>query len=171
MKEIFLLVLLFVANSAQSEVVQQDADGFQIKIETRVQASAHDAYRQFLRVDEWWVADHTWFGDAKALRIEAKAGGCFCEQKGDRQVLHMLVSYVDPGKEIRLIGGLGPLQMMGVQGGMRWQFVDDKNGGSKIIQTYTVTGSSMQKLDQLAAIVDKVQTQQQQSLAQQLGTH
>jgi hypothetical protein len=30
----------------------------------------------------------------------------------------MAVSYVEPNTELRMIGGLGPLQIMGVQGGM-----------------------------------------------------
>ena len=56
------------------------------------------------------------------MTIEAKAGGCFCEKSEEKEVLHMTVSYVEPNKEIRMVGGLGPLQMLGVHGGMSWKF-------------------------------------------------
>ena len=115
------IFLLALSLNVHADVISSDEHGFEIYIEKTVLVDHKTAYEQFLRVGEWWNADHTWFGDAGNLSIEAKAGGCFCETSGDRQVLHMTVSFVDPGNEVRMVGGLGPLQMMGVHGGMSWK--------------------------------------------------
>ena len=60
--------------------------------------------------------DHTWWGRASRLSIDARAGGCFCEIAGKRQAQHMQVVFADPGKLLRMSGGLGPLQGMGLSG-------------------------------------------------------
>ncbi len=63
----------------------------------------------------------------------------------------MIVSYVDPGTEIRLIGGLGPLQAMAIVGTMSLKFVPidddtnvtsppDKKDQTNIVFEYRVSG-------------------------------
>lgn len=47
-----------------------------------------------------------------------RVGGCFCEINGDQQAWHMAVSFVDPGKTLRLTGGLG-LQLGGLANYLR----------------------------------------------------
>ncbi len=165
-KLLFLLVLSFNVNS---DVISSSDHGFEISIERTVMTDQKTAYEQFLRIGEWWNADHTWFGDAGTLSIEAKAGGCFCEKSGDKEVLHMTVSYVEPGKEVRMLGGLGPLQMMGVHGGMSWQFVAVGENETKIIHHYQVTGYMEGGLTSLAPIVDQVQTIQVEGLVSRLN--
>ena len=103
---------------ARPYVVSQQVDGLLDGL------TAAAAYDRFVAVDEWWVESHTWYGSRENLRIDARAGGCFCEISGDNQVLHMLVTYVQPGVELKMTGGLGPLQMMGLHGGMSWRFVE-----------------------------------------------
>ncbi len=167
---IFLAGLLsLVCVSSQAEVQKSAADGFQIQIKTTVNTTPEKAYQQFIKVNEWWSSDHSWFGDQKNFSIEAKAGGCFCEKLNDKQVLHMTVTYVEPNKELRMVGGLGPLQMMGVHGGMSWQFNAIDNGSTEIVQSYTVSGFSGLELDKLAPIVDKVQVLQQTLLTQKIN--
>ena len=80
----------------------------------------------------------------------------------------MLVTYVQPGREIRMVGGLGPLQMMGVHGGMRWTFEALPAGGTRITQTYNVTGYAQGGLGRLADIVNAVQTGQHDALVSKL---
>ncbi len=160
-----VLCLLVLSAAAQAEVVRSDAQGFQIRIETDIQAPPMAVYKQFLKVGEWWNDEHTWFGDAAGLSIKARAGGCFCEKNGRREAVHMTVSYVDPGKEVRLIGGLGPLQMMGIHGGMSWTFTANENGGTRVVQQYQVTGSIAGGMQALAPVVDQVQSIQQNGLA------
>ena len=168
MKQLVIILSLLMIAPIQAEVVSAGQNGFIIQIERTSKASPEEAYAQFLRVSEWWNGDHSWFGDARALSIEPKVGGCFCEKDGDRQALHMLVSFVDPGKEVRMIGGLGPLQMMGVTGGMSWQF-KAKETGSTIIHRYHVTGYNEQGWKDFSAIVDSVQSLQMDGLARALN--
>lgn len=163
------LLLLALAVNVNADVVSSGLNGFEINIERTAAVNAQTAYEQFLDAGEWWNADHTWFGDAAGLYIEPKVGGCFCEKTADKQALHMTVSYIDPGKEVRMIGGLGPLQMMGVHGGMSWRFVAVGEKQTKIIQHYQVTGFAKDGLAGLAPIVDQVQTNQHERLVSLLN--
>ena len=45
----------------------------------------------------------------------------------------MRVSFVDPGVEVRMLGGLGPLQMMGLHGAMSWRFEPRQDGGTVLV--------------------------------------
>ncbi len=169
MKNSLLLMCLLVLSFTNSaEVIFSDKYGFTLEIKQQVNVDQSIAYQQFLRIDQWWNAEHTYFGDSSKLILQAKAGGCFCEINGKKQVLHMTVSYVEPNKEIRLLGGLGPLQMMAVQGAMSWQFKKLNNNSTMIIQRYHVTGAIKGGLDKLAPIVDKVQTGQLNKLVEKL---
>jgi len=168
-KQAFLLIFLLNFSAyAESKVLAKNAHGFTIQIEETVSVDSKKAYQQFVNVGQWWNAEHSYFGKSENFSIQAKAGGCFCEIDGKRQVLHMTVSLVDPGKEIRMIGGLGPLQMMGVSGGMSWKFVSLGKNQSKIIHRYQVSGSIDGGLDSLAEIVDKVQQRQLLALVSKL---
>lgn len=166
-----LLALLLLPLYLDAEVISSAANGFTIQIERQVAVKPAAAYQQFIEVGDWWNADHTYYGKSDNLTIDAKAGGCFCEIEGDKQVLHMTVSFVEPGKEIRMIGGLGPLQMMGVHGGMSWQFVPVGKNNTKIIHRYQVTGYMEGGLDKLAPIVNKVQTLQVDLLVKKLNAN
>ncbi|TQV88347.1 SRPBCC domain-containing protein [Aliikangiella coralliicola] len=156
MKKFVFLLTLVLSFNLQAELISQDDYGFEIKIEKTVPVSQAKAYQQFLNVGQWWNAEHTWFGRSENLSIEAKAGGCFCEFNGDKQALHMLVSYVHPNNEIRMIGGLGPLQGLGVHGGMSWRFVKIDENKTKIIFNYKVVGRMEGGLKTLGPVVDGV---------------
>ena len=78
--------------------------------------------------------------------------------------------FVDPNNEIKLIGGLGPLQMMGVQGGMSWKFEKTEDNKTKIIHHYQVSGYMKDGLDKLSKAVDFVQTTQVERLVSQIKT-
>ena len=165
MKNVFGWLLFACIFNVNAEVIDNDKHGFSIKIETVVKADAATSYQQFLRIGEWWDADHTWFGQSENLSIIPRVGACFCEISGDKEVLHMTVSFVNPNNEIRMIGGLGPLQMLGVHGGMSWKFEEISPAETKIIHQYQVTGFATDGLDKLAPIVDSVQTIQVKALA------
>jgi hypothetical protein len=158
------VLLLVLALNAHADVLSSGPNGFEINIERTAMVDAQTAYAQFLRVDEWWHPEHTWFGDASGLYIEPNVGGCFCEKSTDKAALHMTVSYIVPGKEVRMVGGLGPLQMMGVHGGMSWRFVAVGDSETKIIQHYQVSGFAKDGLAGLAPVVDQVQTLQHERL-------
>ncbi|GLX77061.1 ATPase [Thalassotalea insulae] len=167
---IFSLLSLFVSMQSWAEVLGSDKHGFIIKLVQQVKTTPEKAYQQFIHIGQWWHSDHTWFGDATKLSLTPKVGSCFCEINGDKQALHMTVSYVEPNKEIRLIGGLGPLQMLGVHGGMSWSFTPLDNYHTEIILHYQVSGFTEQGLDKLAPIVDKVQSLQFNRLLNKLQT-
>ncbi len=164
MKNLPFLLLLISSLNIHAEVVSSSLQGFTIEIESEVSVDSQSAYRRFLEIGKWWNPEHTYFGKSENLYIEEKANGCFCETEGDKQVLHMIISYVEPGKEIRMIGGLGPLQMMGVNGGMSWRFMPTGKSTTKIIHRYQVVGYTSGGLKDLAPVVDQVQTLQVNNL-------
>ncbi len=67
----------------------------------------------------------------------------------------MTVVFAAPGKELRMTGGLGPLQMLGVTGTLIWKIAADGNG-SQLELTYRVGGYRAGGLGELAAPVDAV---------------
>ncbi len=163
---IFLALLLWVASPvAYSEVTAAGENGFSVHHTVPLDVSPADAYRAITdEVGNWWIADHTWSGDSANLSIDARAGGCFCETLADGgSMQHMQVTWAQPDKELRMTGGLGPLQMMGVHGGMQW-LLEPAENGSVLEYHYTVTGFSPDGLTGLAPIVDAVQGQQLEAL-------
>ena len=164
-----LLIFMFFSNILYAQVIQKDKYGFKIEINKTVNVSAAVAYNQFLNISHWWNKDQTWFGKSENLTLEPRAGGCFCEKSQGREVLHMTVSYVEPNKELRMIGGLGPLQMMGIQGSMSWKFTELSQSKTQITHTYQVVGFTPDGLDKLSAIVDKVQGIQIASLVSKIN--
>lgn len=164
MKATMIFGAMFLSAISSAEVISQANEGFHIKSSVSVPVSAMQAYHGFLDIGSWWIEDHTWFGKAANLSLDPVAGGCFCEIDGDRQVQHMTVAYVNPGKAVRLTGGLGPLQQMGVSGTLSFQFVGISDTETMIVQEYRVSGYYSEGLDTLAAVVDQVQTAQLLSL-------
>lgn len=167
MKHLILLAF-FLPTISLADVVNKGEAGFNLRITGNVNTTPAEAFAQFIQIGEWWVKSHTWFGNADNLSIDARPGGCFCEKSGDREALHMLVTYVDPGQELKMVGGLGPLQMMGLQGGMSWRF-EATDTGTRITQTYNVSGYAPGGLSDIADIVDAVQTQQLNALVNKLN--
>ncbi|QBG37359.1 SRPBCC domain-containing protein [Litorilituus sediminis] len=167
--KLLVIALLVISPASHSEVISKADNGFVINIEVQVPVDTETAYLQFLKVSQWWHPDHTWFGKSENLTIDAKVGGCFCEIEGDKQALHMLVTYVEPNKEVRMTGGLGPLQMLGVHGGMAWKFTHIDADKTKISFQYQVTGYVEGGLDKLADIVNKVQALQINRLQEKLS--
>ena len=153
---------------AQAEVTAKSSNGFSLEITAQVNASPEKVYQQFLNIGQWWDSDHTYSGDAANLHLEPKAGGRFYEKDSDMEVLHMTVTYVNPNKAVHLTGGLGPLQMMGVHGGMSWQFKELASGKTEIVHRYQVSGFAEGGLDKLAEVVDRVQAGQVARLKQTL---
>ncbi len=159
-----------VAPCALAEVKDAGPDGFTVENSQWVPATPEVAWKAFVHdVGQWWPADHTWWGDASKLSISEKAGGCFCEVNGNREAWHMTVNFVDPGKLMRMTGGLGPLQGMGLNGALEWRFAPE-NDGTRITLHYRVGGYSPDDLSKFAAVVDKVQGSQLAGLADHVRT-
>jgi hypothetical protein len=81
------------ASPVWAEVKDASPEGFTLENTVRVPVDAETAWQALVEdVDTWWPPDHTWWGAESALSIEARAGGCFCERKGDAEAQHMLVT-------------------------------------------------------------------------------
>ena len=153
---------------AHGAVVDASPAGFTVENSETVPVTADAAWQALVAdVGRWWPADHTWWGDASKLSIDARAGGCFCEIDGPRQAWHMSVHFVDPGKLLRMTGGLGPLQGLGLHGALEWRLAAVE-GGTRITLHYRVGGYSPDDLSKFAPVVDQVQAQQLGGLARHL---
>ncbi|MDD3763088.1 MAG: hypothetical protein PHP86_07350 [Nevskiales bacterium] len=153
-------LLLACAMPLHAEVLDSSAFGFTVENRHVVRADPQTAWRALVAdVDRWWPKDHSWFGEASTLRIEPVAGGCFCESDGERQVEHMRIAFVDPGRLLRMLGGLGPMQGMGLHGALDWR-IEAVEAGTALTLRYVVGGYSTEDLTRLAPVVDRVQRQQ-----------
>lgn len=156
---------------AAGEVTAAAAHGFTVRAETAVAARPETVWRMLTaHVGEWWDGAHTYSGQAGNLYIETRPNGCFCENLGeDGAVVHLTVTFVEPGRMLRLTGGLGPLGLMGVNGNMTWS-LSAGEGGTRIALDYAVGGYDPRGLDQIAPAVDRVLSEQLQRLKRFIET-
>jgi len=147
--------------SARGEVMSASAGGFSVKSSVEVPVAPARAYEALVRdVGAWWDSAHTFWEDAGNLSIDARPGGCFCERaSGGRAARHGVVVYVDPGKELRINGAMGPMQTMGVTGVLSF-VIRPAGTGSKIELLYNAGGFVPDGLDKLAPVVDRVWVEQ-----------
>ena len=155
---------LLASNNAEAIVSAQSKQHFSVKIETTIKAPVEEVYQQFINVGDWWESSHTWFGDASKMYIEPRANGCFCEVNGDKEAMHMTVSMVMPNKNVQMVGGLGPLQSMGVYGHMSWNFEEKTKGLTTLTMTYLVKGLVGEESNMMAKAVDSVLNTQVKNL-------
>ncbi|HUP92667.1 MAG TPA: SRPBCC domain-containing protein [Solimonas sp.] len=163
------LLAALACTPAGARVIDSSAGGFTIENVVTVPVDAATAWKALVEdVDHWWPKGHSWWGKEGKFSIEPRAGGCFCETAGARSAMHMTVAFVDPGKMLRMVGGLGPLQGMGLNGAMDWR-LDPTEGGTKITLHYVAGGYTTQDLAKFVAVVDQVQGIQLGGLAQFLS--
>jgi len=164
------VVVLATAGPVAAEVKDATGSGFTIENAIQVPVEPGKAWKALVEdVDRWWPADHTWWGAESVLSIEPRAGGCFCERHGERQALHMLVTFVDPGKLLRMTGGLGPLQGMGLSGALEFRLAPAAGGATTVVMYYRAGGYTPDDLSKFAPVVDRVQALQLGGLAALLG--
>ena len=162
------IVAAMAFGTARAEVKDSAPNGFTIENSQVVPVDAATAWKALVDdVGRWWPKDHTWWGDASKLSIQARAGGCFCEVDGERQAWHMTVTFVDPGSTLRMTGGLGPLQGMGLDGALEWRFAKAAEG-TKITLWYRAGGYTPDDINKFVPVVDQVQGQQLGGLADYL---
>ncbi|TXH03834.1 MAG: SRPBCC domain-containing protein [Nevskiaceae bacterium] len=171
MRRLRLLVPLILATPlARAEVVAASAAGFEVRDSAVVKAPPDRVYAGLLQIGRWWNPQHTWSGDAAHLSLDAKPGGCFCETLPDGGgVRHMTVSFVMPGKLLRLDGALGPLQGEGLAGSMTWSLAP-ADGGTTLTLDYKVGGYAARPLPEWAGAVDGVLAEQFQRLRRWIET-
>lgn len=150
---------LLTAPTAQAEVTDLSVIGFTVTASAQVDSDRAQAYAQLLKIGDWWFSDHTWFGDAQAMTIEARAGGCWCEVKGKKSAVHGVVSHINPGSLLRLNAQLGPLQELAVSGVLTFS-LEATGSGTQLNATYTVSGLTAEKAKEWAPAVDYVINEQ-----------
>lgn len=164
------LICSLMATPSFAKVLYITEHGFAVENKIHVE-NKQDAWQALVgEVDNWWPKDHTWWGKEGQLSIDPVAGGCFCEDAESRSAEHMRISYVDPNKTLRMTGGLGPLQGLGMYGALEWQFADSDKGAT-VTLTYRVNGYTEGGFEQLAPVVDKVQGIQLSSLKTHLSNN
>lgn len=151
-----------------AEVKSASAAGFSIENVQEVPVDVATAWQALVNdVDRWWPREHTWWGEAATMSIDPRAGGCFCEIAGAQQAQHMTITFVDPPRLLRMLGGLGPLQGMGLHGALEWQ-LEPAAAATRITLRYQVGGYTPEDLSQFAPAVDQVQGLQLGGLADYL---
>ena len=161
-KMVFWSALLMAgSNLTRAEVKDSSALGFTIQDTVFIAADPIEVYHALVvDIGRWWDSTHTFSGYATNLSIDDKAGGCFCEKlENGGSVRHLEVVFADPGKTLRMVGGLGPLQAMAVTGVMTWS-ISNTNSGTTVKVNYVIGGYCPGGLQKMAPLVDKVIFQQ-----------
>ncbi|HEX5184691.1 MAG TPA: SRPBCC family protein [Allosphingosinicella sp.] len=163
------LAALAPASPAAAAVKGAAPGGFEVESSAVVAASPASVYAMLGRPGEWWAPAHTYSHDARNLTLALRAGGCFCERLPTTggSVEHLRVVYADPGRMLRLQGGLGPLQGEGVAGSLTVTLKAVPQG-TEIVMNYIVGGYLRADDANLAPIVDRVLAEQLARLAARL---
>lgn len=136
---IIALLILLITSTGHAEVVHQSASGFHIRHRLVLSAEPKAVYQALSRVGRWWESAHSFSGDARNLSLEAKAGGCFCEQGKGMSIEHARVIHADKNKRLRLVGALGPLQELAVSGTLSFT-LKPETSGTELLLDYRVSG-------------------------------
>ncbi|MEQ8487007.1 MAG: hypothetical protein RIB46_21800 [Pseudomonadales bacterium] len=167
----WLVVCLWLAAGASAEVTSSGPGGFVSEHELIVDGTPERVFTALtVEVASWWDATHSYSGDAANFSLTPEPGGCFCERlPGGGGVEHMRVVFAQPGRLLRLEGGLGPLQGMGVSGAMDFALEPAGEDRTRLRYRYAVSGFAPGGLEALAMPVDQVQLGQLQRLAAHLS--
>lgn len=165
MRMFLVAAFLLTAIPAHADVVSKAPDGFTISTSGEVALPVDQAWRRLVTPKSWWSDAHTYSGKAANVRLTEKAGGCWCEIWDGNEVEHARVVSLFKNQMLRVEGAFGPLQEMAVSGAMTYTLAPGKDAKhTKITITYTVTGSALSKLDEIAGPVDSVLVEQFQGL-------
>jgi uncharacterized protein YndB with AHSA1/START domain len=151
-----VLIALFLPVATPAAVVQSSPDGAIVKHHFHIAASPQAAWNVLVHPELWWPSDHTWSGDRANLRLEAQAGGCFCENWGESSAEHGRIVMAQPGTLLRIRGALGPMQEMAVTAVLTVKLAATDSGGTEATVTYRISGDASHKLDAFIPAVDQV---------------
>lgn len=154
---------LMVAGPARADVASSSASSFLIQAEAEVATTPENAWRAVTRPGQWWNGAHTYSGDAANIRVDLRAGGCWCERWGrDQSVEHgrvVMVMEHEGTRTLRYVAPLGPLQELAVNAVLTYTVTPHANG-AKITMTYRVSGDPGLNLAEVAPFVDAVLMEQ-----------
>jgi uncharacterized protein YndB with AHSA1/START domain len=165
-----LLGTLSLLQPARAEVQSVGANGFEVRETVHVAAAAEKSFAALLQPARWWSSEHTFSGNAANLVLDARAGGCWCENLPDGgSVEHLHVVFIAPGKVLRLRGALGPFQSMGVEGSLTWTLKPSANG-TEISVSYAVGGYAKDGFEGASKAADRVLGEQMERLRKIIET-
>jgi uncharacterized protein YndB with AHSA1/START domain len=149
---------LSLATPAQAEVVQATPAGFELSQAITIDVPIARAWAALKLPQRWWDKDHTYSDDSANLYLDAQATGCFCEKLPDSKgsVEHAHIVYVAPGRMIRMVGSLGPLQAEAVTGTLTFKLDPEGDDKTRLTLSYVVGGYVRAGADTLAPKVDEV---------------
>lgn len=164
-----IAIALALAAPSQAEITASNETSFVSRHVIEVTASPMQIWTQFIAPAGWWSGAHTYSGNAANLYMDAQATGCFCEllplpegaPAGTRRgsVEHLRIVYAEPGRVMRLQGGLGPLQSEAVNGTLTVT-LRAQDGKTRILWEYVVAGYIRQGAPTMAPLVDRVLAEQ-----------
>lgn len=158
-----LPLIMAVIPAARAEVVSKADTGFVVRSSGLTGKSPREAWAVLTTPSGWWDKEHTWSGDSANLTLDPRAGGCFCEtlalpdgapasaRRGS--VEHMRIIFADPGKVLRMSGGLGPLQSEALVATLTIT-LKPVGGGTRILWEYVTAGYMRFKPEEIAPSVD-----------------
>jgi uncharacterized protein YndB with AHSA1/START domain len=135
-----VLALLLAAAPAAAQPMPPPGS-FDVTIDRTLNAPPAVAYDRLVHVEGWWASAHTYSGDATNLNLDARAGGCWCENWAGGSVEHGRVLAAIPGKLLRISGGFGPLQALPVAAVMTFTLTPADSGKATALSVhYRVAG-------------------------------
>ena len=157
-RALLVTVAMLAAIPARADVVQATPAGFEIDQTVMIDAPIAKTWIALRSPQKWWSKDHTYSDDSANLYLDAQATGCFCEKlpNGQGSVEHAHILYVAPGRMIRMVGSLGPLQAEAVTGTLTFKLEPDGKNATRLSLTYIVGGYVRVGADTLAPKVDEV---------------
>jgi uncharacterized protein YndB with AHSA1/START domain len=157
MRALTISFVLTLALAARAEVSDRGPNGFTVSHTRDVAAQPDAVWKALGTVEKWWDREHTYSGDSKNLSLRPRAGGCFCETlKDGGSIEHARVIYAQPSTTLRLSGGLGPLQPLGVAATLTFE-LRPEGKLTRVRMTYAVGGHfAGDSAAKLADPVDKV---------------
>ena len=155
---------LAAATPAHAAIVSAQSNGFELKHSADLPFPPARALAAFADFGQWWSKSHTYSGNAARMSLQLRPGGCLCEQLDDGGgVEHMRVAYYQPGEQIVLTGGLGPLLYEATSAVMVVRAVKTATG-SRLELNYRAAGFARGNGTQMAAGVDQVLREQVERL-------
>jgi hypothetical protein len=150
-------LFIMAAAIVRAEVVDSTEAGFTVRNTATIASAPGDVYTKLVNdIGRWWDPEHTYSKNTGNLSLDARAGGLFLEKLDNGgSVVHMTVVFAAPGKTLRMVGGMGPLQAFGLSGSMTWQLAPE-GSGTRVELTYVVGGYKPGGLQAMAPVVDQV---------------
>ncbi|TQV72949.1 hypothetical protein FLL45_15920 [Aliikangiella marina] len=140
--KLLLIILIFFVPNAHAEILEANEHYFSIQFEEKLPVKVERLNKQILKIEYWWHPSHTYSGKSENLYIDLKKRHCFCERLGDQGIVrHLELVNYQPNKLIRLVGGLGPLQTIPVNGVLDFSMASNSDGTTTLKVTYQVSGA------------------------------